>query len=162
MQMTLLLDAHYQPIDLIGWQKAITLLLQEKAEVVEDGEDTVSSVSLTLNIPKVLRLIRRGYAKYRASFSKRSIFLRDKGVCAYCSMKMNLKTTTIDHVVPRCQGGTHNWLNVVTCCQKCNNKKAGRTPEQAHMTLLYKPRVPSRLDLIKQLIEESGIGFLKF
>jgi 5-methylcytosine-specific restriction endonuclease McrA len=155
---TLLLDTYYQPLGIIGWQKAINLVIQEKAEILKPGEQFVSSISIKFNVPRVLRLFRRGYHKYKASFSKRSVFMRDRGACAYCNIQMSYKAATIDHVVPRCQGGTNSWTNVVTACQTCNGKKAGRTPPQAGMRLLYQPYVPSRMELIKRLIEDSGFG----
>ena len=157
MRMTLLLDSHYQPLGIINWQKAITLLLQEKAEVLTEGHEIIRTVTRRYNVPRVLRLLKRGYQKYKASFSKRSIYLRDKGICAYCNLKLTPKTLTIDHVLPKCQGGKHTWSNVVTACKPCNNRKAGYTPDQAEMPLMYPPRVPSRMELIKQAIEEYGL-----
>ena len=41
--------------------------------------------------------------------------------CAYCGSKKEL---TIDHVVPRCKGGTDFTKNVVCCCHSCNQSKA--------------------------------------
>jgi 5-methylcytosine-specific restriction endonuclease McrA len=155
MQTTLLLDTHYQPLGIIDWQKAITLIVQEKAEVVREGLTSARTVDRIFNIPKVLRLLRRSYQKYQPSFSKISIFLRDKGSCAFCGDRLSHKTFTIDHVIPTSRGGSNAWLNVVTACKGCNGKKGARTPSEAKMTLLYQPRVPLRTELIQQSIEES-------
>ena len=61
-----------------------------------------------------------------------SVFKRDAYRCQYC----NAKGTTLDHVQPRCQGGLSTWTNLVACCLSCNQRKGGRTPEQAGMKLL--------------------------
>lgn len=80
-------------------------------------------------------------------FSRRNIFLRDKQVCAYCGKKFDSSNLNIDHVIPRSQGGHTSWTNVVLSCFKCNDKKGGRTPEEAGMRLRYKPRVPEAREL---------------
>src|ERR1035437_9385782 len=116
MQTALLVDAHYQPLAIINWQKAILLLLQQKAEVIKESSYYVRSVSRTFNVPRVLRLFRKGYQMYRPSFSKRAIFLRDKGSCAFCNEKLTLKNFTVDHLIPLSRGGQNTWLNVVTAC----------------------------------------------
>ena len=68
----------------------------------------------------------------------KGILRRDNHTCQYCGGH----ATTVDHVVPRCQGGETSWKNCVGCCWKCNQRKGGRTPEQAGMTLLRKPMSP--------------------
>lgn len=63
--------------------------------------------------------------------------------CQYCNTKLTASEITIDHVLPRAQGGKTTFLNCVVCCHFCNNKKADNTPEEAKMTLLKKPTHPS-------------------
>lgn len=158
MKNTLLLDAHYQPLGTIDWQKAIVLVLQEKAEVVKESEFFIRSVTRRFNVPRVLRLLKRSYQKYKAAFSKVNVFLRDKGLCAYCGTKLVHRNFTIDHVIPRSRGGNDNWMNVVTACKSCNNIKGARTPDEAGFNLLFKPRIPSRMELVKQSLSETAFN----
>ena len=50
---------------------------------------------------------------------------------------------TIDHVIPRSQGGTSTWENCVLACIGCNKHKADRTPHQAGMRLRKVPVRPT-------------------
>lgn len=77
----------------------------------------------------------------KVMYSKPNLMARDRHTCAYC----NKRATTVDHVLPRCQGGKSTWMNCVAACVKCNSKKKGRTPEQAKMRLLFLPYVPTSL-----------------
>ena len=71
------------------------------------------------------------------------LFARDRSVCAYCGGHFDEHALTREHIVPVAQKGADHWMNVVTACRPCNHRKAARTPEQAHMPLLYAPYVPS-------------------
>lgn len=99
--------------------------------------------------PAAVELVAFVYAKWvwshtgKVPYTKGGVLRRDKHRCAYCGQK----ATTMDHVVPRCQGGQSEWLNAVAACSKCNNKKAGRTPEQARMPLKVYPFVPTLADV---------------
>ncbi|MFZ9098645.1 MAG: HNH endonuclease, partial [Burkholderiaceae bacterium] len=81
-----------------------------------------------------------------AKFIRRNIFARDGSRCQYCGKRFPTSELSIDHVVPRSQGGKTTWTNVVTACRGCNHRKGNRTPEQARMPLLYVPYVPSLWD----------------
>jgi len=74
------------------------------------------------------------------------LFVRDKNLCAYCGNVYKKPDLTMDHVHPVCQGGRDAWTNLVTACKGCNQYKSGRTPEQAHMELLYVPYKPNRFE----------------
>lgn len=94
-------------------------------------------------IPKAVELVRYIFAKWKYEvgnkrYSKRGILERDNYMCGYCSKH----ATTVDHILPRCDGGESTWLNVVAACQSCNQKKGGRTPEKAGMKLKIKPYTP--------------------
>ena len=92
-------------------------------------------------IPSVIRLIylvRRPFAKRK--LSKKEIFLRDRHTCQYCGQQT--RELTLDHVIPRRQEWVHTWENIVSCCTPCNRRKAGRTPREAAMTLLRRPKAP--------------------
>jgi 5-methylcytosine-specific restriction endonuclease McrA len=155
MRTTLLLDTHYRPMGLIEWQKAITLLIQEKAEILKESDVYVRSVAKKFNVPKVLRLLRKSFEKYHASFSRRGVYLRDKGICAYCETQLTFSSCTLDHIIPTSRGGANEWLNVVAACKSCNGKKGARTPTEAGMKLNFNPRVPSRFELIRRTIEAT-------
>ena len=71
------------------------------------------------------------------------LFARDRNVCAYCGDPLHEEDLTREHIIPLAQQGVDSWMNVVTACRACNHRKSNRTPEQAHMPLLYTPYVPS-------------------
>jgi 5-methylcytosine-specific restriction endonuclease McrA len=143
MERTLLLSQAYEPLNTISWQDAITKLFMGKVEVVEEYDKEIRSTSLVIKMPAVVRLINafRRHRK-RVRYSKTNVFARDRWRCQYCGTKGNMNTLTIDHVVPRSQGGRTLWENVVTACEDCNAKKANRTPEKAGMQLRTTPFRP--------------------
>ncbi len=143
MENTLLLNITYEPLKVISWQKAITLLTLGKVEVVEEYDHDVHSVSFSIKLPAVVRLLR--FVKWRekaAKFSRSNIYARDHGKCQYCGKALAQQELTFDHVIPKSQGGDTAWENVVSCCVECNGKKGGRTPKQANMKLLSTPARP--------------------
>lgn len=154
MEQTLVLNATYEPLKVIDWQRAITLWVQGKVEIVEEGDRVIRSMSLSFKIPSVVRLLY--YAKLRkrptVQFTRANIYARDEYTCQYCfggdpqaPTPSKPEDLTFDHVLPVSQGGTRNWDNIVTACEPCNRRKANRTPEQAGMLLRHKPRRPSVL-----------------
>ncbi len=143
---TLLLNCSYEPLGVVGWQRAITLLCLGKVEVVKSYDAALRAVSWTVSMPAVVRLYR--FVKrhrVRIALSRRNVFQRDGFRCQYCGESFPAKDLTCDHVVPRSQGGGMTWENLVTACAPCNRKKGGRTPEEARMALRYKPRRPGAL-----------------
>lgn len=150
---TLVLSPSYEPVARITWQRAVTLLWENKVEVVEEYHDwTIRSVTVEIKVPAVIRFLKAiGFRKKAVKFSRENVWLRDKGVCQYCGEKVSRLDFTYDHVTPRVQGGITSWQNVVVCCTPCNQKKAGRTPEQAGMRLLTRPVKPARLPEIYRL-----------
>lgn len=144
---TLVLSHAWEPVSRIPWQRAITLLWEEKVEVIEEYEDRyVRSVTLEFKVPSIIRFLRKIRDRKRAiKFSRHNIHVRDHGKCQYCGAKTSLSDFTYDHVIPRAQGGKTDWTNVVVCCTPCNQRKGGRTPEQARMKLLAEPIKPKSL-----------------
>lgn len=141
----LVLNASYEPLHVVHWQRAIQLLFQGKVEVVEDSDREVRTISLTLKVPAVLRLIqyvRVPQQQQIIRFSRLNVFVRDNFTCQYCAKKTVKSQLTLDHVIPVVQRGGKSWENIVTCCKTCNQKKGGRTPEQARMKLIRKPIEP--------------------
>ncbi len=144
--MTLLLNATYEPLRVLNWKRAVTLLWQGKVEVLEVYDQEIRGVSFTLKLPSVLRLLRVVKVKNwnrSVKFSRANIFLRDRYSCQYCKKRFRTEELTFDHVLPIARGGKKTWENIVTACIRCNNKKSGRTPEEARMKLVKKPEKPN-------------------
>ena len=74
--------------------------------------------------------------------NRTNILWRDKNQCQYCGVIQTPKELTLDHVLPKSRDGENTWTNLVTCCKKCNQEKRDRTPEEAGMSLLKKPKAP--------------------
>lgn len=141
---TLLLDNTYFPVKIVGWQKAMILLLTGRAEVVLDYQNrSIRSVDNVFALPMILKLNRRHQSSKNVRFSRMNVFLRDKCRCQYCAVGLPVKELTFDHIIPQSKGGATNWENIVTCCQSCNTKKGARTPKEAGMRLLKAPRRPN-------------------
>lgn len=140
----LLLNASYEPLNVIHWQKAVRLSYLDKAEVLEEYVTVIRSPNITIHTPAVIKLKKYIKRKHRGIvYSKWNMYVRDRFVCQYCAKKiMDKAQLTRDHVIPRSYGGGASWKNCVTCCKKCNLKKGGRTPKQAGMKLIQKPRTP--------------------
>ena len=145
---TLMLSQSYEPVKVISWQRAVTLLTLGKIEVIEEYEDEIRSTYFVIKMPAVVRLLNAvKRRKKRPKFSRINIYGRDRYKCQYCGIKVSLRSGTYDHVVPRAQGGKTTWANIVTACAPCNAKKGNRTPEQADMRLLNTPGQPKAVPI---------------
>ncbi|NYI03349.1 HNH endonuclease [Allostreptomyces psammosilenae] len=142
MRETLVLNATYQPLSTVSRQRAVVLVLQDKA-VVEHADERRRFRASRVDVPtpRVIRL--RRYVKVpfrqRAAWSRAGLLSRDRHTCAYCGRR----ATTVDHLLPRSRGGQDTWLNTVAACTTDNQRKADRTPEEAGMRLLREPFEPS-------------------
>jgi len=139
------------------------MLLLSKAELVaKQNGKVIRSPSISLPHPSVIRLLRYYRVPYRViELSRKNILRRDKYQCQYCGKKTH--ALTIDHVIPKSRGGMDSWDNLVAACVKCNNKKGNRTPEEAHMPLIKKPRKPNHILFLKQYlgnVEDNWRPFL--
>ena len=144
MERVLLLNATYEPLRVITWKRAVSLLTLGKVEVLETYEREVRSVTLALRLPAVVRLLHLvRFRNHTIRFSRQNIYTRDKFQCQYCGRKMDSCELTYDHVIPKSMGGRTAWENIVTCCLPCNKKKGGRTPKQARMHLIRQAKRPS-------------------
>lgn len=85
---------------------------------------------------------------YAPPLSNRTLFQRDDHICMYCGGRFSARHLSRDHVRPTSLGGRDAWNNVVTACLRCNNEKAGRTPEAAGMELLAVPFTPTHAEYI--------------
>jgi len=172
----LVLNKLFLAIHIISVRRAFSLLCKDLAEVVshEDGQfatynfttwrevseyrarlfrqeddDWVRTVNSEIQVPRVIRLL--GYEKLpkqTVKFNRRNIFARDNNQCQYCGKKYPTTELSLDHIMPRSQGGMSTWENIVCACVNCNVKKGGRTPKQAHMSLIRKPEKPKRSPML--------------
>lgn len=145
---TLVLTPSMQPHQCLCWHDGICLVYLGKAETVEEYDDTVSSPSVTMRVPAVIRLVKAVKRRTgEVKFSRTSVYTRDEFRCLYCGSRRPPRRLTYDHVRPRVQGGQTTWENIATACDTCNRKKGGRTPEQAGMRLLKTPARPKTLPI---------------
>lgn len=140
---TLVLTQGYEPLKIVSWQRAITLLSLGKVEVLEEYDRELRSVHVVLKCPAVIRLLG-AFKRHKkpVKFSRVNIFARDHYRCQYCGTKKKINDLTYDHVTPKSMGGKTVWKNIATACYDCNARKRDRTPEQAGMRLRSKPVQP--------------------
>ncbi len=158
----LVLNRNWQPVNVATVARALVLLWNESARVVdptdyrlytwadwarlrpEEGDACIQSVRSRLRVPEVIVLAQYNrLPKAAVSFSRHNIFKRDHWTCQYCGNQPGGEELTIDHVLPRSQGGISTWENCVLACVDCNKRKADRTPQQAAMKLRRAPVRPA-------------------
>lgn len=176
----LVLNRLWQPVNIVGVQRAFSLLLQDHAQVIYTGDESfrmmdsaawlklseeatpgdteayVQTVRLRIRVPKVLLL--RSYDRLPAQevkFNRDSLFERDDYRCQYCGNQFCEDELNMDHVIPKDRGGRTSWENIVTSCIKCNSRKANRLPHQADMHLIRKPEKPRWRPFISSLLGQS-------
>jgi 5-methylcytosine-specific restriction endonuclease McrA len=148
----LVLNTTYEPLAVVTLKRAMRLLSTRKAEVLESGAALLRSARDQIATPLVVRLLRYAHTRRmrRPQVCRALVLLRDGEACQYCGRQPGRAELTLDHVVPRSQGGPTSWENVVAACRACNAVKANRTPEQAGMPLRGTPR-PLALPLARKL-----------
>ena len=159
---TLVLNRNWQPVNVATVGRALLMLWNESARVVDphdyqmydwadwsrlapqDDEPFIQAVRARVRVPEVVALAAYDRLPSAAvSFSRRNIFKRDHYTCQYCGVQPGGDELTIDHVVPRAQGGISSWTNCVLACVACNKRKADRTPTQAGFRLRKPPVRPA-------------------
>jgi 5-methylcytosine-specific restriction endonuclease McrA len=161
----LVLNRHWQPVNICSARRAVSLLCMGHAQVVwTDGNNNFSthdieswasfnrdaaemeiirSISVSFGIPEiiVLSLFDR-LPKKEIKFTRQNVFERDEYTCQYCGDRFESKELNLDHVIPREKGGKNSWDNIVTSCIRCNTKKANKLPHQANMHPFREPKAP--------------------
>jgi 5-methylcytosine-specific restriction endonuclease McrA len=136
---------HFINYDFATWADLSTLQKQ-----FEPGlHEWVRTPRFEIAVPRIIRLL--GYDRLpeqTVKLNRRNLFARDRSTCQYCGRHFPTADLSIDHVLPRTQGGGDTWENLVCACIRCNARKGGRTPDQAHMTLFRKPERPKRNPVI--------------
>jgi 5-methylcytosine-specific restriction endonuclease McrA len=139
-RLALVLNASYEPINVVPARRAIGMVIRGKACVEVASADEVRTARGRVVVPGVVRLLTyRRVPRVNRAVSRKSILLRDRHTCQYCGLVFAARFLTLDHVVPRSRGGASTWENLAAACSACNNRKADRTPAEAGMTLLRKP-----------------------
>ena len=158
--LILTLDTNGIPHRWITWQHAcfyyaknqIAWAAGEHAFTVQGGFNRASGARSQIDASSIIAI--KGKAMAMRAFSQvpplnnRELFHRDRYLCAFCGSNLPASKLTRDHVIPFSRGGRDTWMNVVTACRGCNEKKSDRTPEMAHMELLYLPYVPNRAEYL--------------
>lgn len=151
----LALNASYEPLTMVPSRRAIRLVLDRKAEILEeDRHRAFRSVGEALPFPTVIRLVRYVHVprRFRRQVTNTFLFARDDYTCQYCgrhrSELRGRQFLTRDHVLPVSRGGENLWGNVVTACSPCNNRKGDRLPEEAGLHLLDVPGEPNYVHLV--------------
>lgn len=177
---TLILNQRYRPHEVIHWRDAVTRMFNGKIEVVAQYDEILAHldaqtlhtfpdlrralrqvlqtdvVSFDIKVPAVAVIHRRvSMIKGGVKFSKPNVCLRDDFSCQYCGQKLPMSKLNYDHVKPRRYGGQTTWENIVVSCYPCNDKKGGRTPDEAGMRLLSVPVKPKVLPMNEPLIDLS-------
>jgi len=159
---TLVLNHNWQPVNVATVARSLVMLYGESVRVVDpadyqlytwsdwarmaprDGELFIQAVRFRLRVPEVVTLVHYDrLPNASVTFSRRNIFKRDHFTCQYCGDQPGTEDLTLDHVLPRSQGGESTWTNCVLACVDCNKRKADRTPQQAKMRLKTQPVRPT-------------------
>lgn len=178
----LVLNQQFMALAVINVKRAFCMLVCGQAEVVDQEEDSyvnysfetwqqvsemrnreepqnhefIHTVNTNILVPRIIRLPRYDrMPRNEVRLNRRNIFGRDQNRCQYCGHRFSTSELSIDHVIPRTQGGRTSWENVVCACLECNVKKGGRTPHQAHMLLITKPVRPKTSPLIVQRLKDA-------
>lgn len=137
----LVLNQNYEPLNICNVRRAILLVFDGKAEILEANGARLHSATREFPAPSVIRmvyLIRRPHP--RVKLTRKEVFIRDGFTCQYCGRQCH--DLTIDHVVPRSRGGPHTWENLVSACKPCNHRKGGKLLADSRMKLRTEPREP--------------------
>tara|TARA_A100001037_G_C14751113_1_gene457579 strand:- start:28 stop:579 length:552 start_codon:yes stop_codon:yes gene_type:complete len=150
----LVLNANYSPMMICTAKRAICLDYLDKIDILANYNEKVSSPSLTLDLPSVIKI--KNYVRYdnlSLDLNRKNIISRDDYLCQYCGC--NKGPLTIDHIIPKGKGGTDTWENLVAACKPCNQKKGNQKPEEVGMSLRKKPKRPNRLHYFQKFVKEK-------
>ena len=142
----LVLNQSYEPLNICRARRAVVLVYEGRAEMLENGTGFIHSTSRSFAVPSVIKLdymIKR--PRHERKLTRLEVFHRDHYTCQYCGKET--RQLTLDHVIPRYRGGQHVWENIVSACTACNRRKAGKSPEEARMRLIHRPAPPRGNDL---------------
>jgi 5-methylcytosine-specific restriction endonuclease McrA len=155
-------DASGMPLEWLGYQEAAKLYHLGMVAyscgsllcTLRGGINARSGLRSRIEVNSIIATMHHHKNKrgadtdYVPPLSNPALFRRDDHLCLYCGFQFRPGELSRDHVQPISQGGLDAWGNVVTACKRCNNHKAGRTPEQARMQLLAIPFTPTHAEYV--------------
>jgi 5-methylcytosine-specific restriction endonuclease McrA len=163
-QHVLVLNRLWQAVNICSVKRALTLLFEGRAQVVFDlggtlrtfsfnewhdfsqrkpHDESIHTISFRIRVPKVILLaVFDRLPKKEVKFTRHNVFERDQNTCQYCGRRFERKDLNLDHIIPRDRGGPTTWENIVCSCVPCNTRKANRTPTEAGIKLIRKPKRP--------------------
>ena len=145
-------DDRYQSYDFDSWRE----VSEFRARYERHRHEWVRCVRFEIAVPRIIRLlVYDKLPQAGVKLNRRNLFARDHNCCQYCGRRVATSDLSLDHVVPRSQGGRTTWGNVVCACTRCNVKKGGRTPAQARMSLIAKPLRPRRSPILTIKLSDS-------
>jgi 5-methylcytosine-specific restriction endonuclease McrA len=145
----LALNASFEPLTMVPVRRALRLVIDGKAEIVEaDTGEVMRSARLELPRPAVIRLVKFVHVprRFRRQVTNTFLFARDEYRCQFCGRHQHdlrhRECLTRDHLIPLSRGGTNAWNNVLTACSSCNTRKGNLLPAEVGMHPLRPPFEP--------------------
>lgn len=154
--LVLVLNNGYSPINICTINRAYKLIVKGRAEIIEEDNHPINTSNKSYPRPSVIRLLNTVVFYKKISVTRNNIFKRDEYRCGYCLSTQNL---TVDHIIPKSKGGKYSWENLITCCQKCNNKKDDKSLADSGMKLLFEPYRPNFISFIKNFNGSIKLGW---
>ena len=158
-QQILRTDVSGMPLEWVAYQDAVRLYFNDQIAytcgsnimTIRGGINAITNLRSKVDVKSIIATYGNNKIlseQYAPPLNNSTLFRRDDHLCLYCGNKFKTEDLSRDHVTPLFQGGRDLWVNVVSACKRCNNAKAGRTPEQANMKLLAIPFVPTHAEYI--------------
>ena len=158
MRGVVILKAGFEPLGVVSVRRAVGYIVSDRVNVIEETEDEFfrsAGGDMVVKVPRVVQFrenIKVPHRYNEMNWSRSKMLDRDLYTCGYCGKWGN----TVDHIMPQSRGGKYTWMNTITACRKCNNKKANQTPEEAGMKLLFQPKPVYRTDTL--LLQMAATG----
>ena len=158
-QQILRTDVSGMPLEWVTYQDAVRLYFNDQIAytcgsnimTIRGGINAITNLRSKVDVNSIIATFGNNKTlteQYAPPLKNTTLFKRDDHLCLYCGNKFKTEDLSRDHVTPLFQGGKDLWVNVVSACKRCNNAKAGRTPEQANMKLLAIPFIPTHAEYI--------------
>ena len=158
-QQILRTDVSGMPLEWVTYQDAVRLYFNDQIAytcgsnimTIRGGINAITNLRSKVDVNSIIATFGNNKTlseQYAPPLNNTTLFKRDDHLCLYCGNKFKTEDLSRDHVTPLFQGGKDLWVNVVSACKRCNNAKAGRTPEQANMKLLAIPFIPTHAEYI--------------
>ena len=150
-RQVLVLNQNFEPMAICNARKAVTMVFLGRAEIIEQGSCKIRSVSWSIPFPLVVRIaVYIRVQPKRVELTRKNVIKRDGHQCQYCGVRG--VPMTVDHIIPKTRGGADSWDNLVAACVRCNNTKGDRVLAEVGLSLLRRPRKPSRLAFIQHFV----------